>query len=105
MEHVQRTRNPTAPRVQSGLQSAGGDLGLVQGLPEVTLIFIIIPAWHLPFYSHYLISLQISSTDAIQAVKHCEYRIQTTSIQANIKQDSKNAKQYLSSHWTFFVWK
>lgn len=71
MEHVQHTSNPTAHHVQSGLQSVGAELGLVQGPYEVTLIFIIIPRWHLPFYSHYLISLEISSTDAIQAVKHC----------------------------------
>ena len=49
MEHVQHTRNRPAHRVQNGLQSVGGELGLVQGLHEVTLIFVIIPTWHLPF--------------------------------------------------------
>lgn len=80
MEHVQHTSSPTAHHVQSGLQRVGVGLGPVQGPHEATLVFIIIPRRHLPFYSHYLVSLEISSTDATQAAKHCEYRIQPTFI-------------------------
>ena len=102
MEHVQHTRNPPARCVQSGLQSAGGNWGLCRDSMRSHWLSLSYQhgTW---LYSHYLLSLQISSTDAIQAVKHYEYRIQPTSIWANIKQVCKNAKQYLSSHWIFFL--